>query len=243
MAKAKKSGSSFFRELKRRKVMRTSLYYVILWWIALQVADIVLPALGYDADAASLVLLYMAIIGFPVNFALAWYFQITTKGVVVTTSFVERRILNNIAPINDQRHGAVTTYFQKEERKDFTWIISAETGPLSGLSFGVTAPTVLGRALDCEIAIVTPHVSRRHARLEVTEHALTVEDLGSSNGTVVNGKAIQGRHALHHEDELRLHDIIFRVTESYSGLRQEKDSLNQTTFIEKTPPEDPPENP
>ncbi len=32
-----------------------------------------------------------------------------------------------------------------------------------------------------------------------------------AQGTVVNGKAIQGRHELHHEDELRLHDIIFRV--------------------------------
>ena len=49
---------------------------------------------------------------------------------------------------------------------------------------------------------------------------------------MVNGKLIQGRHYLHHEDELRLHDIIFRVTEVQDHRRRERDSLNQTTFLD-----------
>ncbi len=234
MAGQPRTPGSFFREMKRRRVMRTCLYYIIACWFILQVGDIVYPAVGLDDDKASRLFLYIAILGFPVNFALAWYFQITPRGIVRTTSFVERRVLKNIPPINDRRHGGVSTYFQTNDAQDSSWIISAETGPLSGLSFAVTDPIVIGRSLDCDLAVVTPHVSRRHAELDVENYQLYVRDLGSANGTVVNGRTIEGRQALRHEDELRLHDIIFRVTESFSGPRQERDSMNQTTFIDTT---------
>jgi hypothetical protein len=233
MSSVENTGGSFLRELKRRKVVSTCVYYLIVCWIALQIGDIVFSAMGLDEDQASRVLLLVAIIGFPVNFLFAWYFQLTPKGVVRTTSFVERRILQNMAPINDRRHARVSNYFQKESAdKEFSWIISAETGPLTGLSFGVTKPVDIGRSLDCDIAVVSPQVSRHHARLELEGDNLIAEDLGSANGTVVNGKTIEGRHVLHHEDELRLHDVIFRVTESYSGPRKEQDTMNKTTFID-----------
>jgi hypothetical protein len=243
MSNPKKSGGSFLRELKRRKVAQSSFYYIVVCWVALQVADFVFPAIGVDADQGSRVLLYIAVLGFPVNFALAWYFQMTSRGVTRTTTFVERRVLRNMAPINDQRHSKVSNYVQKEQDQDFGWIISAETGPLTGLSFGVPGPIVVGRSLECDIAVVSPHVSRRHACLDLEDGQLMVEDLGSSNGTVVNGKAIQERHPLHHEDEVRFHDIIFRVTESYSGHRQENDSMSQTTFIDTNEPTNPTTDP
>ena len=90
---------------------------------------------------------------------------------------------------------------------------------------------VLGRALECDIAIVSHHVSRQHARLELEDGQLYVEDLGSSNGTVVNGKKVAGRRALQHDDELRFHDIIFRVTESLSRSHGEGKVADQTSFI------------
>ncbi|MFK7976048.1 MAG: FHA domain-containing protein [Halioglobus sp.] len=234
MAGDDNNGGSFLRELKRRKVLRTCVYYILACWAILQVMDIVLPAIGLDADMYSRYFLYAAVAGFPINFALAWYFQVTTDGIVKTDTFVERRVLNNIPPINDKRHGKVTNYFQKDGSQ-YNWIISAETGTLSGLSFGVSEEVVLGRSLECELAIVSPHVSRRHAKLVVDESdQLYVEDLGSANGTVVNGKLVQGNTPLRHEDELRFHDVIFRITESYAGKRSEKDSMNQTTFIDRS---------
>ena len=232
MAHDDNSGGSFLREVKRRKVVRTSVYYILACWAVLQVLDIVLPAMGLDGDRYAGYFLYGAIIGFPISFALAWYFQLTSEGIVKTDAFVERRVLNNIAPINDKRHAGVGNYFQKES--SYNWIISAETGTLSGLSFGVNDTVVLGRSLDCELAIVSPHVSRRHAQLTIGEgDQLFVEDLGSSNGTVVNGKLVQGKTPLRHEDELRFHDVVFRITESYAGRRSETESMNQTTFIER----------
>ena len=118
--------------------------------------------------------------------------------------------------------------------------MSAETGPLAGLSFGVTKTLMLGRSLDCDIAMVSPQVSRNHARLELEGEKLILEDLGSANGTVVNGKPVEGRQELRNDDEIRFHDIIFRVKESFTGSRSEIEAMHQTTFIDRVnlPPSD-----
>jgi FHA domain len=227
-----KSTGSFLSELRRRKVIRTCLLYILVCWGVLQVLDIVAPALGYDADLMSRYFLYAAVLGFPVNFALAWFYQISSHGIVRTQSFVERRMLDNIPPVNDKRRHGVSTFLRKgEEGKEVHWVISAETGPLSGLSYPVLKPITLGRALECDLAVVTPHVSRQHARLDVENGQLFVEDLGSSNGTMINGKRSSGRQQLRHDDELRFHDIIFRVTENMSRPASERQASDQTTFI------------
>lgn len=232
MDEQSKAVVSFFSELRRRKVIRTCFFYVLACWGALQVVDILVPALGYDGDLASRYLFYLAVAGFPVCFALAWFYHFTSHGIVRTDSFVDRRVLSNIPPISDRRHSGVTTYFHKVDvQRYYDWIVSAETGPLSGMSFGVEDAIVFGRSLECDIAIVTPHISRQHARVFIEEEQLYVEDMGSSNGTIVNGKPTVGRQALRHEDEIRFHDIIFRVTESFSRPGRERQSMNKTTFI------------
>lgn len=228
-----KSTGSFFSELRRRKVIRTCLLYILVCWGVLQVLDIVAPALGYDADLLSRYFLYIAVLGFPVNFALAWFYQISTHGIVRTQSFIERRVLDNIAPVADKRRHGVSTFLRKgDEGREMHWVVSAETGPLSGLSYAVHEPIVLGRALECDLAVVSPHISRQHAKLEATDGHLYIEDLGSSNGTMINGKRCSGRQQLRHDDELRFHDIIFRVTENLSRPHSERQASDQTTFIQ-----------
>jgi hypothetical protein len=209
-----KSSNSFFKELKRRKVTKTCLVYIVFCWAVLLAGDILYPALGLDPDKAARIFLYLAVAGFPVTFAVAWFLQITPEGIVRTDSFIERRILSNLPPISDRRQASVSTHSLKgEEPQSYQWILSAETGPLAGLSFGVCHSLILGRALDCDIAVPSPQVSRNHARLELEGGKLIIEDLGSSNGTVVNGKSVSERRELHHEDEVRFHDIVFRVTQ------------------------------
>lgn len=53
------------------------------------------------------------------------------------------------------------------------------------------AITVIGRREDCDLRIPLADVSRKHCRLIIEEDTLKVEDLGSSNGTYVNGQRIQ----------------------------------------------------
>ena len=68
----------------------------------------------------------------------------------------------------------------------------------------------IGRAADqCELVVPHPTVSRRHARLSVAGEALQVEDLGSTNGTAVNGTALKAGTpiALQAGSKLRLGDV------------------------------------
>lgn len=224
---------SLLGELRRRQVLRTCFFYILVCWGIVQVAEILAPPLGYDSDAVIRFFLIASFVGFPITVVLAWFYKFTSKGIERTDAFVERRILDNIPPINDRRNVNVGGYFSKgrDELPRYDWVLSVETGPLAGLSFGVQQELSIGRALDCDLAMVTPHVSRKHVRLWLEDDQLWTEDLGSSNGTIVNGKKIEAKVALHHDDEIRLHDIVFRVSESFTRPTSERKALNETTFI------------
>jgi polyferredoxin/CRP-like cAMP-binding protein len=51
---------------------------------------------------------------------------------------------------------------------------------------------ILGSSTDVDLVIVDPTVSRRHARFEVSASGVTIDDLGSTNGTAVNGVRLDG---------------------------------------------------
>jgi hypothetical protein len=63
---------------------------------------------------------------------------------------------------------------------------------------------LIGRAPDAHVRIQSPKVSRHHARVMVDGDTVTVEDLGSKNGTYVGDTPVRGTMPLRHGDELRL---------------------------------------
>ncbi len=62
----------------------------------------------------------------------------------------------------------------------------------------------VGRNASCQLSLDDPLVSRRHALLLVGPDMVTVEDLGSRNGVVVNGDRIQGRVLLRAGDRIQI---------------------------------------
>ena len=54
---------------------------------------------------------------------------------------------------------------------------------------------VIGRVSSCEVQVSHPLVSRRHCRIDVTPDGVYAEDLGSSNGVVLNGSITRGNVA------------------------------------------------
>lgn len=72
---------------------------------------------------------------------------------------------------------------------------------------------VIGRAPDTAIQIDSPGMSRHHARILVAHDNVTLEDLGSKNGSYVNGARVNTRH-LADGDEIRLGTTVltFRMT-------------------------------
>ena len=223
---------SLLRELKRRKVLRTCVWYILLCWSALEVLDILAPLVGIDEYLAPRLLIAAAVLGLPVTFALAWFFQITPQGIIRTPGFVERRILSNIAPINDRRDKSWSFFRRRRPRREFAWILSAETGPLAGQSYGVTQSITLGRSPGCDVAVVSPHVSRMHAKLVVENDSLFIQDLGSANGTMVNDQLILSKHPLHDADEIRIHDIVFRVSATDKDQAPTQYATDDVTFID-----------
>src|SRR5947207_12738993 len=72
--------SSFFAELKRRKVFKVGAAYLIVAWLAVQAASIGFPA--FDAPPWALrIFILIALLGFPIAVVMAWVFDITREGV------------------------------------------------------------------------------------------------------------------------------------------------------------------
>jgi hypothetical protein len=59
-------------------------------------------------------------------------------------------------------------------------------------TYDLTTPvTLLGRGTDCDLRLVDPGVSRHHAELRIEDGEVVLVDLGSTNGTFVNGQPVR----------------------------------------------------
>ena len=66
-----------------------------------------------------------------------------------------------------------------------------ELSPAEGREHPALPGSIMGRS-DCEIVLSDPEVSRRHAAVRGFDDELAIEDLGSRNGTFVNGERVSG---------------------------------------------------
>jgi hypothetical protein len=87
---------------------------------------------------------------------------------------------------------------------------------------------VVGRDLSCQLRLNDPAVSRRHLRLLVGRDLLVLEDLGSHNGTTLNGAVMRGRATLRDGDEVRLGARTLRV--KILEATEDDDVLNSATM-------------
>lgn len=80
-----------------------------------------------------------------------------------------------------------------------------------GTEYALGEALTVGRSDDCDITLPSGKVSRQHARFRVSDGGVTVEDLGSSNGTRLNGRGISGAQALMDGDEVRIDTFLLKV--------------------------------
>lgn len=71
------------------------------------------------------------------------------------------------------------------------FVLRGTAGKLFGRSFALASVTLVGRSPECTMRLDESGISRMHARLLPSEEGVQVEDLGSTNGTFLNGKRVQ----------------------------------------------------
>jgi Protein of unknown function (DUF3662)/FHA domain len=93
-------------------------------------------------------------------------------------------------------------------------VIGDDGTPTEAISITRT-PVVVGRLSTNDVVLSDPNVSRRHAEIDRSRGRWTVTDLGSTNGTTVNGKAVKENN-LHDGDRLGFgtSELIFKLTGS-----------------------------
>jgi pSer/pThr/pTyr-binding forkhead associated (FHA) protein len=70
---------------------------------------------------------------------------------------------------------------------------------------------LFGRGEECHVRPNSEWVSRQHCLLRVGGDASCIRDLGSRNGTLVNGARVVGEHPLVHGDQLQVGPLVFSV--------------------------------
>jgi pSer/pThr/pTyr-binding forkhead associated (FHA) protein len=80
----------------------------------------------------------------------------------------------------------------------------------SPLKMGINT---FGRKSGNDVAIVDPYVSSKHGEIEVTEDSISIRDLGSTNGTSVNGNKLQPDQTvvLAEDDQIKLGEVEIRI--------------------------------
>jgi len=71
---------SFWDQLKKRKVIRVGIAYVIVGWIVMQVGEVTFEALTLPSWALTL-LVVSVLLGLPIALVLAWAYEVTPEGV------------------------------------------------------------------------------------------------------------------------------------------------------------------
>lgn len=104
------------------------------------------------------------------------------------------------------------------------------------------AETIVGRRQGCELRIPSETVSRRHCRLTFRDDILRVEDLGSVNGSFINGERVAGAKVVRPGDRLTVGSISFRVQYQLTQaaidrlLKEEEEEIPTPEVIEVVEP-------
>jgi hypothetical protein len=87
--------------------------------------------------------------------------------------------------------------------------VNAGAGLSAGSAYDLSDGALLGRGDQADIRLEDGFASARHARLVPQGDVMVLEDLGSTNGTYLNGEPLRGPQPLHAGDRIRIGDSEF----------------------------------
>lgn len=141
--------------------------------------------------------------------ALLWLFILSATSVIRTDMFgrsVEASELSpQPEPVRESRRR------RRRNRQPTRLVIT--NGPQEGVAADLADGLVLiGRSSECQIILDDDYVSTRHARVAVDQTGgFFVEDLGSTNGTYVNGRRLTHPTAVTPDDSIRIGRTVLKL--------------------------------
>jgi len=109
----------FFQELRKRQVIKVGIAYLIVAWLALQLADVIFPAMQLPGWSTSLVL-GLLVVGFPLALVLSWVFDVTPGGIHRTekSAQTDATVIPESAVMPDKPSIAVLPFPDMSAEKD-----------------------------------------------------------------------------------------------------------------------------
>ena len=102
-----------------------------------------------------------------------------------------------------------------------------------GTEFSLDDDEILvGREIECSITLESGHISRYHAKISRVNGDIVVEDLRSTNGTFINGRRLSAPQSLSVGDEIRFHEIAFRLVTDEAGSGDAEATMFQAAPIQ-----------
>lgn len=99
----------------------------------------------------------------------------------------------------------------RRKRKEGTKVLFVRSENQQGTEIEVTDVTVLGRSDESDLVLDDPYASDFHMRLVAQDEGITLHDLGSTNGTYVNGRRVTAPTRLRRGDTIQVGKTVLEV--------------------------------
>lgn len=130
--------------------------------------------------------------------------------VIARSAFKDLRRTTAPAPDATGFHAAPA--YSEVVRGDDGWLIVERGGGLeAGERFDLIGGISIGRSRDCDVQIEDRYASSLHARVFSRAGRFFVEDMNSTNGTLLNGATLNGEAELIDGDSVQIGDTVFRL--------------------------------
>ena len=129
--------------------------------------------------------------------------------------------------MDNHQTNAVNTMNLTDNSQGTSWQLIGLSPALADLTIDIDKSLSIGRSDSNDLVLATSQISRQHAKINRIGEQLYVQDLGSSNGTFINGERIgTDAHALQATDELAFADLAFLV------VNAPVDALDGDSFLD-----------
>jgi hypothetical protein len=149
----------------------------------------------------------------PISVALKFGFlAVLYLFVLVIARSALRDLRRTVSPAPDATGFHASPAFADAPRAADAWLVAERGGGLERDSrFDLIGGLSIGRSKESDVQIEDRYASSLHARVFSREGRFYVEDMNSTNGTLLNGASLQGEAELIDGDTVQIGDTIFRL--------------------------------